>query len=63
MEQATAGRAPTDVVRPEHLTPVDRAILAEATRVVAGSRRRMDNMARYVMPEMRQRPGNMRSEK
>ncbi|MFD4599400.1 putative nucleotidyltransferase substrate binding domain-containing protein [Streptomyces sp. NPDC058464] len=63
MEQATAGRAPTDVVRLEHLTPVDRAILAEVTRVVVGSQRRMGNMARFVMPEMRQRPGNMRGDK
>ncbi|MFC9502829.1 putative nucleotidyltransferase substrate binding domain-containing protein [Streptomyces sp. NPDC057002] len=51
MEQATADRTPTDVVRPEHLTPVDRAILAEATRVVTSSQRRMGNMARFIMPE------------
>ncbi|MFJ8533927.1 putative nucleotidyltransferase substrate binding domain-containing protein [Streptomyces sp. NPDC093591] len=51
MEQTTAGRTPTDVVRLERLPPVDRAILAEATRVVTDSRRRMGNMARFAMPE------------
>ncbi|MGW0706360.1 putative nucleotidyltransferase substrate binding domain-containing protein [Streptomyces sp. NPDC002643] len=58
IEQATAGRTPTDLVRLERLTPVDRAILAEATRVVTSSQRRMGNMARFVMPELRRRPRN-----
>jgi CBS domain-containing protein len=56
LQQVAAGRTPTDLVRLERLTPVDRAILSEATRVVTSIQRRMGNMARFVLPEMRRRP-------
>ena len=51
-EQVTTGDTPDDVVHLTELPPVDRAILAEATRVVTNTQRRMGNMARFVLPEM-----------
>jgi CBS domain-containing protein len=52
IEQVTTGDTPDDVVHLTELPPVDRAILAEATRVVTSTQRRMGNMARFVLPEM-----------
>jgi CBS domain-containing protein len=50
IEQVATGRTPDDLVHLSELPPVDRAILAEATRVVTGIQRRMGNMARFVIP-------------
>ena len=52
VEQLNTGQAPDDVVSLSELSPVDRAVLAEASRVVASSQRRMGNMAPLVLPEM-----------
>jgi CBS domain-containing protein len=52
IEQVTTGDTSDDVVQLTDLPPVDRAILAEATRVVTSTQRRMGNMARFVLPEM-----------
>lgn len=60
LEQAAADQPPADVVLLQRLPPVDRAILAEATRVVTSIQRRMGNMARFVLPEMRRHPKTTR---
>jgi CBS domain-containing protein len=52
LEQMNRGQVPDDVVSLNELPPVDRAVLAEATRVVASSQRRMGNMATLVLPEI-----------
>lgn len=49
IDQVTAGEKPTDVVRLEQLTPVDRAIVTEATKVVGSIQRRMRNQSRFVL--------------
>ncbi len=42
------GRAPSDVLVLESLTPIDRSMVTQAVREVAAAQRRMDNIAQYV---------------
>jgi CBS domain-containing protein len=56
LEQVAAGQPTDDVVVLNELPPVDRAVLDEASRVVAHSQRRLGNMATVVLPELQTWP-------
>ena len=41
------GEAPTDVVEMKRLSPLDRSLVGQAVREIAGVQRRMANMSQY----------------
>ncbi|GAB4003415.1 putative nucleotidyltransferase substrate binding domain-containing protein [Nocardioides ultimimeridianus] len=45
------GRPPTDVVRLDALTPINRSIIMRAAHEIAGAQRRMENVSTYADPE------------
>ncbi len=45
------GQLPTDLVEMDHVSPIDRSVIAQAVREVSSVQRRMDNVSLYVPPE------------
>jgi len=46
--QIQAGERPTDQLRLDRLSPIDRSMVNQAVREVAAAQRRMDNISQYV---------------
>ena len=55
--QYRAGERPTDVVTLDRLSAIDRSVIAQAVREIAGVQRRMDNVSHYVAVEEWASPG------
>lgn len=51
LAQYRAGETPTDVVELKRLSPLDRSVIAQAVREIAGAQRRMDNVSHFVAIE------------
>jgi len=51
VRQHQLGDRPTDVLRMDQVSPLDRSVIAQAVREVAAVQRRMDNVAQYVPVE------------
>ncbi|SDU81958.1 cyclic nucleotide-binding protein [Microlunatus sagamiharensis] len=51
LAQVGRGERPTDVLRLEHLSPLDRSVIASAVREVAAVQRRMDNLTAWLPAE------------
>jgi CBS domain-containing protein len=51
VRQHQLGVRPTDVLRMDQVSPLDRSVIAQAVREVASVQRRMDNVAQYVPVE------------
>lgn len=49
--QLQRGETPSDVLRLEHLSPLDRSVIASAVREIAAVQRRMDNLAVWLPAE------------
>jgi CBS domain-containing protein len=49
--QHQRGEPPTDVITRDRLSPIDRSVVAQAIREIAGVQRRMDNIAAYLPAE------------
>lgn len=49
--QYRAGEKPTDVLVLKRLSPIDRSVVAQAVREIAGVQRRMDNVSHFVAVE------------
>jgi CBS domain-containing protein len=49
--QYRARERPTDVVTLERMSPIDRSMIAQAVREIAGVQRRMDNVSHFVAVE------------
>ena len=48
LDQIARGEHPSDVLRLEHLSPLDRSVIASAVREIATVQRRMDNLAAWL---------------
>ncbi|MBB3325849.1 putative nucleotidyltransferase substrate binding domain-containing protein [Microlunatus antarcticus] len=48
LDQIARGERPSDVLRLEHLSPLDRSVIASAVREIAGVQRRMDNLTAWL---------------
>jgi len=51
LDQIGRGERASDVLRLEHLSPLDRSVLASAVREIAAVQRRMDNLAAWLPAE------------
>lgn len=51
LDQVGRGEPASDVLRLEHLSPLDRSVLASAVREIAAVQRRMDNLAAWLPAE------------
>lgn len=51
LAQYRAGEPPTDIVTLDRLSPIDRSVVAQAVREIAGVQRRMDNVSHFVAVE------------
>ena len=51
IQQHQRGLPPSDVLRMDQVSPIDRSVLAQAVREVASVQRRMDNVSPYVPAE------------
>ena len=51
LDQVGRGEPPSDVLRLEHLSPLDRSVIASAVREIAAVQRRMDNLAAWLPTE------------
>lgn len=51
LDQVERGERPSDVLRLEHLSPLDRSVIASAVREVAAVQRRMDNLSAWLPAE------------
>ncbi len=51
VDQVDRGEAPSDVLRLEHLSPLDRSVIASAVREVVAVQRRMDNLSAWLPTE------------
>ena len=51
LDALARGERATDVLRLEHLSPLDRSVIASAVREIAGVQRRMDNLAAWLPSE------------
>ncbi|MGI8459733.1 MAG: putative nucleotidyltransferase substrate binding domain-containing protein [Propionibacteriaceae bacterium] len=51
IETLHAGDTPSDVLRMDRLSPLERSVIAQAVREISAVQRRMDNVAAYVSPE------------
>lgn len=51
LDQVQRGEAPSDVLRLEHLSPLDRSVIASAVREIGAVQRRMDNLAVWLPAE------------
>ena len=48
LDQIARGERPSDILRLEHLSPLDRSVIASAVREIATVQRRMDNLAAWL---------------
>ena len=51
LQQYRAGERPTDVLTLDRLSAIDRSVVAQAVREIAGAQRRMDNVSHFVAVE------------
>ena len=51
LDQVGRGEPPSDVLRLEHLSPLDRSVIASAVREIAAVQRRMDNLTAWLPAE------------
>ena len=51
LRELSQGRPPTDVIRLESLSPINRSIIMRAAHEVAVAQRRMDNVSTYAEPD------------
>jgi CBS domain-containing protein len=51
LDQVHRGERASDVLRLEHLSPLDRSVIASAVREIAAVQRRMDNLAAWLPAE------------
>ena len=51
LDQIARGERASDVLRLEHLSPLDRSVIASAVREIAAVQRRMDNLAAWLPTE------------
>jgi CBS domain-containing protein len=51
LRELEGGRPPTDALRLDTLTPINRSIILRATHEIAAAQRRMDNLSTYADPE------------
>jgi CBS domain-containing protein len=51
IQQHQRGEPPSDVLEMDHVSPIDRSVIAQAVREVAAAQRRMDNVSHYVSAE------------
>jgi CBS domain-containing protein len=49
--QYRAGDRPSDVMTMDRMSSIDRSIIAQAVREIAGAQKRMDNVAQFVPAE------------
>lgn len=51
LDQIGRGEQASDVLRLEHLSPLDRSVIASAVREIAAVQRRMDNLTAWLPPD------------
>jgi CBS domain-containing protein len=51
LDQVGRGEPASDILRLEHLSPLDRSVIASAVREIAAVQRRMDNLANWLPTE------------
>jgi CBS domain-containing protein len=49
--QHRSGERPSDLLTMDQLSSLDRSVIAQAVREIAGAQRRMDNVAAFVPAE------------
>jgi CBS domain-containing protein len=51
LEQSQAGETPSDILRMDRVSPLDRSVIAQAVREISAVQRRMDNVSAYLTPD------------
>jgi CBS domain-containing protein len=57
LRQHQAGERPSDVLHLDHVSPIDRSVIAQAVREIAAVQRRMDNLSHYLSADEWVSPG------
>jgi CBS domain-containing protein len=51
LEEYQAGETPSDILRMDRISPLDRSVIAQAVREISAVQRRMDNVSAYLSPD------------